>query len=867
MNAMSRRLGWLPASVALLYGLSLVYGLMRFGAAETATLYRLFLLLSIPALIALLAGPLERWTVPRLIAMPILGVLILGQVALRPALTGRGWTHLAVGWLALFLTLWIVGQSGRWVRFLVLTLIVLGGIEALYGLMQAVGGVDYIGSYLRGRGSLATGTLINRNHFAFALTLILPLALGALYTRYERRRQARESRTESWAQNWIVLLSCSFMGVGVLLSQSRGGTVSLVAMLLFVVLLLTLRSRSGQRGSSGALAWILLATVLGLGAAIGVEALLERFGKLDQNLARIEIYQDTLRLIGDNLLVGVGPGMYVWRFRPFQSIDSSSLYDHAHNDYLESAAEWGVLIAIAVWAFVFWRFLQASRCFLESRSTRRQGLALGCAAGIFSVLLHSLVDFGLQLPALLMLFATVVALAWSLDLNGSRPRITAVEDVAKWSSRGPTAVGGTVLKILLVVALLGASGSVLRTLRSLDAAVPANGVAGLERSVGIDPTRPESQYLLGLAYRDLPGYGSAALAAEHLATVVRLNPFHWRYRVELSRAQELLGQLDEAQASLIEAVRLNPISGEYRWRLANLQLRRGEVDVAVGQIGRAVELDPRLRRPALALLVKSGADLATIDAIWPDDRDSRLSFLHVLSSGRMTGEMPTVEMLETQWEHLSSGGDALTVSEARPYISHLLKRGETDLARSRWAEVAAANGYVDRAFESRENLVWNGSYSQGFLGAPLGWQVGRADGFAAERAEAAGRSGTAALRVEFDGSKNLNFSGVRQQIVVEPGARYTLSYSVRSEDLTTDEGLFVEVVPSSGGGALYSGSKVLDTTEWQTQGGTLEIPENSSSVQLRLRRNKSRQIDNRIRGTVWIDDFRLQRVGRGAEDT
>ncbi len=861
MNAISDRQGLLPASVALLYGLSLAYGLLRFGAAETETLYRLFLLLLLPALIALASQPLGRWSQPRLIVMPVLGLVTLGQVAFRPALTGRGWIHLAVGWLALFITLWLLDQRETWVRFLVLTLVVLGGIEAIYGLMQAIGGIDYIGSYYRGRGSVATGTLINRNHFAFTLTLILPLALGALYTRYARRRQARHSRTESWAQNWIVLLSCSFMGVGVLLSQSRGGTITLVSTLLFVALLLALRSRSGQREASGAIAWILLATVVGLGVAIGVEALLERFGTLNENLARIDVYRDTLRLIRDNVLLGVGPGMYVWRFRPYQTIDGSRLYDHAHNDYLESAAEWGTPIALAIWGFVFWHFLRSSKRFLISRSTRRQGLALGCAAAIFSVLLHSLVDFSLQLPALLMLFATILGLSWSLDLNGSPPRFQVVEDGIEQHSPRSSAVGAAVLRALLVVLLIASGWTVLRHLRSQTSAAPRNGVAGLERAVEIDPGNPEPRFLLGMAYRDLPGFGSPSLAMEQLSAAVRLNPYQWRYRLELGRAQELLGDLDGAEVSLAESVRLNPTSGAYRWRLANLQLRRGEIAAAVQQIGDSLELDPRLHQPALALLVKSGAGIAAIDAVWPDNRDARLELLRALSDGRVSTEPVPVEELDSQWRRVASMQPAPGLKETRPYLAHLLERGETGLARDRWIEINGLNGQRDAEFESRENLIWNGSFELALSGAPLGWQTGATPGVTVDRAEPVGKTNRIALELEFDGSQNLSFARVQQQVVVDGGVEHTLSYSVRSQDVSTDQGLFVEVVPGGGGRPLFVGPMVLGSADWQTQTGTFHVPAETSTLLVRLRRNKSRQIDSRIQGTVWLDGFRLQGAG------
>ncbi|MGB6849620.1 MAG: hypothetical protein WBG05_15600, partial [Thermoanaerobaculia bacterium] len=160
---MTGRQAWPRATVALLFSLALAWGLLRFGGTEAGTLYRLFLFLSVPALLAALTLPLGRLVEIRLLPLTLVGLFILGQVALRPTLESRGWTHLAVGWMALYLVLWVTAGSRRLTRFLVMVLILLGGLEAIYGLVQSVGGVDYIGGYFRDQGRLATGTFINRN--------------------------------------------------------------------------------------------------------------------------------------------------------------------------------------------------------------------------------------------------------------------------------------------------------------------------------------------------------------------------------------------------------------------------------------------------------------------------------------------------------------------------------------------------------------------------------------------------------------------------------------------------------------------------------------------------------------------------------
>ncbi len=430
------RRGWVTALVALVFGLVLAWGMLRFGGAETAILYRIFLLLLVPGTLAVVGLPMRRLASPRFVLVLVVGLLLLGGVALKPNLEGRGYVHLTVGWLALFLTLRVGLGNRSLIRFMAYVLILLGAVEALYGLAQAIGGVDFIGSYYRGSGRIATGTLINQNHFAGMLNMTLPLGLGILFSRYASRRRRDEPRSESLAVIWIVILASSLMGLAVLLSQSRGGTISLIATLLFLTFLLGFgRKLSRGRNLSGMVAWVLLATILGLGLVVGVDALLDRFGRLDQDLERFTIYSDTLEMIGDEPVTGVGPGMYRWRFRPYQTVDVARLYDHAHNDYLESAAEWGVPLALLVWGFVLWRFSRTVTVFLTSRDSERRGLALGCSAAIFSILTHSLVDFTLQIPALLMLFCTILGLAWCLDVRRRRNDPISADGVVAIESR------------------------------------------------------------------------------------------------------------------------------------------------------------------------------------------------------------------------------------------------------------------------------------------------------------------------------------------------------------------------------------------------------------------------------------------------
>lgn len=840
-NGHRARLG---AAVALFFSLALTWGLLRFGAAETSRLYQLFLFLLLPAVLALVTPPWRGRVDSRSVVLVLLGVFLLSLAAFNPTLEARGYLHLAVGWIALWLSLWLAVRSRRQQRFLLLLLILLGALEALYGLVQSIGGVDYIGSYFRNRGRIATGTLINRNHYAALLNMILPLGLGMLATSVAGRRRDDQPRSETLARTWIVLLGSSLMGVAVLLSLSRGGTLSLLLTLLFLGMLLVLgRRRLSRRRLSGAAIAVLVFTIAGMGAAIGVEALLERFGHLEQGLSRVAVYRDSLELIRDHPGRGVGPGMYRWRFHPYQSVSPGSLYGHAHNDYLETSAECGVLLALLGWAFVFWRFFRASEIALKSRDPRRQGLALGCAAAMFSILIHSLIDFSLQIPAILMVFACIVALAWSLEFDpaphsGRREREWAFG--TWWTDLA--------LRGLLLVALTATGWQVWGRSRAAEMARPEHGVSGLEQAVRLDPKAPDLRFLLGMAYRDLPGAGDLETAATELEAAVRLNPYAWRYRLEMARTEELQGRIDDARESLQTAVDLSPFSALYRWRLGNFELRHGSVGAAVEEVSHAVRLDPLLAEPAVAVLLKSGASVRQIEALLPADRGALLRLLRLVS--RLETSRGLAPVL---WQRLLTHPEPLNLAEGRSYIDQLFREGRISEAHQRWLELVRLEGLEDPDFTEGHNKVWNGGFEQALAGTPFGWNLRRSEAYSARRVQGLGADGSWALEFDFRGTENLSFTHVSQELLLEAGTSYRLSFEIRTEEISTEEGVYLELLSRDPSERLFESEPFRGTNDWTPIEAQFTMPEGNGQALLRLGRRHSRQIDNKISGRVWID--------------
>ena len=73
---------------------------------------------------------------------------------------------------------------------------------------------------------------------------------------------------------------------------------------------------------------------------------------------------------------------------------------------LRTAAEWGVLPAVAFWVFVMGVLTQSVRTFLRGDSPERRGILLASSGAMFAILVHSLTDFNLQILSNAMLFCT-----------------------------------------------------------------------------------------------------------------------------------------------------------------------------------------------------------------------------------------------------------------------------------------------------------------------------------------------------------------------------------------------------------------------------------------------------------------------------
>ena len=324
---------------------------------------------------------------------------------------------LSVFYVALFVS---SSKTSRGV--LLAGLLTLGLLEALYGLVQYVSGWQQIFTYKKVFYlAQATGTYINPNHFAGLLEMILPLCFAGTLYRLERvgtgagnPRQTSKHPVSSERVAALVFFffSTSLLYAAVLFSRSRTGILS--ASMSIVATAILWLSTSQRRSRTTLVVTCLLAAACLFGPWIGLGPVVERYETvLTDYPSRLAVWKDSLALIRAHPVRGNGLGSFADAYTRVQSTSLSRVVDHAHNDYLEFAAEWGIPGAALLMGLILWLLARTVVAGFRLAESATRAVATGCFGSILALLLHSVADFNLQIPANDLVFAAILGLAYS----------------------------------------------------------------------------------------------------------------------------------------------------------------------------------------------------------------------------------------------------------------------------------------------------------------------------------------------------------------------------------------------------------------------------------------------------------------------
>jgi hypothetical protein len=514
--------------------------------------------------------------------------------------------------------------------------VLIGTFEALYGLLEYLGGTHRIWWWVKPFASGVTGTFINRDHLAGFLEMTLLVAIGlllALRAQLDvrkgmswRARMAQLGRDERWAKALLLGFLCVLMGAALFLSLSRGGVISLTAVILPLSAALLFRSSTRRYGLLGL---AIFGGMLLYAMPLGLEGLLNRFSSMEQDLeVRRELWKSTQQLARTYPLTGSGWGTFEWvypRFKPARF--GEMIVAHAHNDWAELLAETGVVGLAAVLVGVV---LYLAVGFVKWRRRRSPwGIWLGFSALATVIVLgtHGFGEFLLHTQANALTLSAVLAWGWAVLHHHRRGEGREHLDWPRGRLRIPR-LGAHLLMVLLAsVHLALGIGMARHLLAEWQAPTERNStlprpeihdVPLLARAVNLEPANAMRWMLLsrevlehgispetvrwarrrGLG-REEWGEDSLAWARAFLREALRRNPTNPDY---YDRLAWLLANLPEereaglAEYALMQAVHLEPENGVRHFRLGHFLLLEGRIEEAKTAFREAIRLAPRLKR-------------------------------------------------------------------------------------------------------------------------------------------------------------------------------------------------------------------------------------------------------------------------------
>lgn len=247
-------------------------------------------------------------------------------------------------------------------------------------------------------GGTPFGPFVNRNHFAGLMGMLIPLGLGLAITMREKEKKI------------LFGFMSVIMAVSLFFSLSRGGITSFFAGLFLFALLILQRDRGSRK------TWIIgffLAVVLSYVIYLGIDPVIERFYKTDvSGEQRLVVWSATWNAVKDFWLTGSGLGSFINIFPLYSPPDISSVYDHAHNDYLELFLETGLVGAVLLLTFAALMIYNIIKTRLRDRMGILRAAALSSA---FTMMLHSIFDFNLHILSNMLMFASVLGMVAGLS--------------------------------------------------------------------------------------------------------------------------------------------------------------------------------------------------------------------------------------------------------------------------------------------------------------------------------------------------------------------------------------------------------------------------------------------------------------------
>ncbi len=381
----------------VLYALAgvLVFGIITFGAVEPWSLF---------GLQAMAAGLLVLWAVQQLVSgaefvlsplyvpVALFAATVAAQIVLHRTAYAYMTRTTSLTYIAYAMILLVSVQMLRRqeeLKRLAGFLTAFGFLLAIFAVIQDLTSKNEIYWMVPVRASnFIYGSYVNHNHYAGIMEMLAPFPLVL---------SMMEELTP--AKRVLLAFAGVFMAGTIFLSLSRGGMTAFAFEVVFLAAVLWWKNATRRSAAIFATACLLILMFL---LWLGGQRLVQRFASFKDEASyhtRVQIARDSIPMVKARPLLGWGLGTFTTVYPKYRTFYANVFINAAHNDYVQVLTETGMLGFAAVLAFLTLVYLHGFRKLRGSRMDVTQAVTLAALLGVTGILVHSFVDFNLQIPA------------------------------------------------------------------------------------------------------------------------------------------------------------------------------------------------------------------------------------------------------------------------------------------------------------------------------------------------------------------------------------------------------------------------------------------------------------------------------------
>ncbi|MFZ2267520.1 MAG: O-antigen ligase family protein [Azonexus sp.] len=386
------------------------------------------------------------------------------QLSLDPAQTSI-YAALSFAYFSCFLVAVLTIRDKARLDRLALVLVGSGLLQALVGIALFSIRAKYPIFFFEVKHNRVLGTYGYHNHMAGYMEMCLSIGIGLMLARlgggsggawrgdWKRKLQAAVEFMLSPKMRLRMILI--IIVIALVLTRSRMGNGGFFAAMLIVGLLTISLSRKMAPATVGLIASLVIIDVVVVGSWVGLEKVVDRVqntslvqevapgarsasgGPIEESLElRSEAARYALDLVADFPLFGTGAGTFYNSYIRYRA-PRHFYWDHAHNDYVELAADNGLVGLGILGIFVLLTAAKAIQVLRKRRSSLPRGMAFGGLMALLALMIHSAVDFNLQTPANALTLVVIMAMIWIASELPSAGELSRMPVKKRRSRRSP----------------------------------------------------------------------------------------------------------------------------------------------------------------------------------------------------------------------------------------------------------------------------------------------------------------------------------------------------------------------------------------------------------------------------------------------